>query len=68
MHTHSGIVEVDTSGTKPGRGAYLCTKRACWEAALKKNRVDYSLRTRLSDDNRRALSAYSESSLEESRT
>ncbi len=68
MRTSNGIVEVDVSGDKPGRGAYLCTKRACWEAALKKNRVDYSLRTRLSDDNRRALSAYSESSLEESRT
>ena len=68
MRTHSGIVEVDVSGNRPGRGAYLCAKRACWEAALKRNRVDYNLRTRLSDDNRRALSAYSESSLEESRT
>ncbi len=68
VRTHNGTVEVDLYGRKPGRGAYLCAKRECWETALKKNRVDYNLRTRLSDDNRRVLSAYCESSLEERRT
>jgi len=68
VRTDSGTVEVDTSGRKPGRGAYLCPKRECWKVALKKNRVEYNLRTRLSDENRRVLSAYSESSLEDSRS
>lgn len=54
----SGIVEVDAFGKKPGRGAYVCLDKTCWEAALKKNRLDYALRTRLCDDNRQALRSY----------
>jgi len=42
-------VEVDISGKKPGRGAYLCPNKACWEMALKKNRLEHALRTKLSD-------------------
>ncbi len=29
-----GHVSLDTTGRAPGRGAYLCTQRACWERAL----------------------------------
>ncbi|MFU8796925.1 MAG: RNase P modulator RnpM [Dehalococcoidia bacterium] len=68
VRTDNGTVEVDLSSKKAGRGAYLCPKRECWQVALKKNRIEYNLRARLSDENRRALSAYSEGSLEESRT
>ena len=54
-------VEVDMSAKKPGRGTYLCPKRDCWEAGLKRNHLEHALRTRLSDDNRRALIEYSKS-------
>jgi len=61
----NGIAEIDVFGKKPGRGAYLCPKKTCWELALRKNRLDYALRTKLHDDNRQTLREYSHN-LEES--
>jgi len=58
VSTEDGIAEIDVLGRKPGRGAYLCTRKACWELALKRNRLDYALRTRLRDDNRQVLREY----------
>lgn len=58
VSTGNGIVEIDAFGKKPGRGAYVCPKRTCWELALRKNRLDYALRTRLNDDNRQILREY----------
>ena len=58
VRVESGVVEVDTSARKSGRGAYLCPKKGCWELALKKNRLDYALRTKLSNDNRQILMEY----------
>ena len=55
VSTENGIVEIDALGKKPGRGAYLCPQKNCWELALRKNRLDYALRTRLRDDNRQTL-------------
>jgi predicted RNA-binding protein YlxR (DUF448 family) len=59
VSTEGGIAEIDVFGKKPGRGAYLCPKKTCWELALKKNRLDYALRTKLRDDNRQILREYS---------
>jgi uncharacterized protein len=53
-----GVAEIDPSGKKPGRGAYLCPRKTCWESALKKNRLDYALRTKLHDDSRQTLREY----------
>jgi predicted RNA-binding protein YlxR (DUF448 family) len=61
----NGIAEIDVFGKKPGRGAYLCPKKTCWELALRKNRLDYALRTKLHDANRQTLREYSHN-LEES--
>ena len=58
VRTGNGTVEIDMTGKKPSRGAYLCPKKDCWELALKKNRLDYALRTKLSADNRRILIEY----------
>jgi predicted RNA-binding protein YlxR (DUF448 family) len=54
----NGVAEIDILGKKPGRSAYLCPRRTCWELALRKNRLDYALRTRLRDDNRQTLREY----------
>ena len=62
----NGVAEVDISRRNPGRGAYLCPKKSCWELALRKNRLDYALRTKLHDDNRQILFEYSHDLLEES--
>lgn len=53
--TPDGSVEVDFSGKKAGRGAYLCPRWECWELGIKKNRFDYALRTKISLENRRKL-------------
>jgi len=66
VSTENGVAEIDVFGKKPGRGAYLCPKKTCWELALRKNRLDYALRTKLYDDNRQTLLEYSHNSLEES--
>lgn len=56
--TEDGIAEIDLFGKKLGRGAYLCPRKTCWELALRKNRLDYALRTRLTDDSRQTLREY----------
>jgi predicted RNA-binding protein YlxR (DUF448 family) len=53
-----GGVEVDPSGRKAGRGAYLCPAAGCWQAGLKQGRLDYVLRTSLSEENREQLIRY----------
>jgi len=58
VSTENGIAEIDVFGNRPGRGAYLCPRKTCWESALRKNRLDYALRTRLRDDNRQTLREY----------
>jgi len=66
VRAENGVAEVDISGKKPGRGTYLCPKKVCWESVLKKNRLEYALRTKLSDDNRQILIEYIHNLLEES--
>ena len=53
-----GGVEVDISGKKVGRGAYLCRSRGCWETGLKAGRLEHALRTTLTQNNREQLIEY----------
>ncbi len=48
-------VEVDTDGKKAGRGAYLCRTQECWEIGFKGGRLEHTLRTTLTQDNREQL-------------
>jgi len=64
--TENGVAEIDVFGKKPGRGAYLCSNKICWELALKKNRLEYALRTKLNEGNRQTLIEYCHNLLEES--
>ena len=66
VRAENGAAKVDISGKKPGRGAYLCPNEVCWELALKKNRLEYALRTKLSNDNRQILNENIHNLLEES--
>ena len=43
-----GEVEIDISGKKSGRGAYLCRSPQCWESGLRQGRLEYVLKTSLS--------------------
>jgi hypothetical protein len=51
-------VEVDTSGKKAGRGAYLCSQLSCWQEALKRNRLEPALKTKLTADDRLRVNEY----------
>ena len=55
MRLADGSVEVDAGGKKVGRGAYLCRAQECWETGLKGGRLEHSLRTTLTPDNREQL-------------
>ncbi|MBV7332798.1 YlxR family protein [Chloroflexi bacterium TSY] len=59
IRTENGV-EVDLTGKKPGRGAYLDPIQACWQKALKTKRIDQALRTQVSVENQRELSEFIE--------
>ena len=58
VRTLDGNIEVDSSGKKAGRGAYLCRAWECWEVGLKGNRLEHALRGHLTQDNREQLINY----------
>jgi predicted RNA-binding protein YlxR (DUF448 family) len=60
VRTPDGRVEVDETGKKSGRGAYLCRTRECWEKALKSRALEYALKTPVSIEDKAALQAYAE--------
>jgi predicted RNA-binding protein YlxR (DUF448 family) len=59
VRTPEGQVEVDPTGKRNGRGAYLCHEPACWDAAIKRRALERALRVDpLTPDNQRDLQAY----------
>ncbi len=58
VRTSTGAVQLDPTGKRPARGAYLCHTPECWEHAIKKGRLENALRTKLSADDREALLRY----------
>ena len=58
VRTADNRVEVDTDGKKAGRGAYLCPAQECWDIGLKGNRLEHTLRTTLTPENREQLMKY----------
>ncbi len=59
VYTVNGTAEVDPSGKKAGRGAYLCHSPDCWEKALKKGRLEQALRKKISAENQARLVEFS---------
>ncbi len=55
VRTPAGEVEVDPTGKKNGRGAYLHSDPACWDSALKRKSLQHALKTDLTDADRAAL-------------
>ena len=58
VRTAAGTVEVDETGKKPGRGAYLCKTRECWDKALKGKILEYALKTAVTAEDKALLQAY----------
>jgi len=50
VRSPDGEVSLDTTGKKPGRGAYLCRSANCLNAARKKKRVERALDVQIGED------------------
>lgn len=61
VRTPEGRIEVDPSGKKAGRGAYLCPSATCWQAALSKGRLSSALKTTIEAEAKRLLLEYAQS-------
>lgn len=55
VSTPDGKTEIDPSGKKSGRGAYVCRSLVCWEKGLSKGRLDRALRKNISLDEQTKL-------------
>ena len=60
VRTPEGRVEVDATGKKNGRGAYLTADRAIWERALKGNILARALKAEINPEDAATLQAYAE--------
>lgn len=45
-----GNISIDATGKKSGRGAYLCSNKACFLKARKSRRIESSLKCQISDE------------------
>lgn len=61
IRSPSGEIEVDETGKKSGRGAYLCPNRACWEIALTKRSLEHALKTEITVEEKGSLWQHSSS-------
>lgn len=66
VRTPEGSVITDPTGKRPGRGAYVHQQADCWEAGLKKGRLERSLKTKLTPDDLRGLRNFAGAAAEES--
>jgi len=55
VYISEGVVEVDASGRKPGRGAYLCQSPECWHKGVNKGKLEHALRGKINAENRARL-------------
>ncbi len=60
VRTPQGRVEIDPTGKKSGRGAYLHANRECWELALKKDLLSRALKVSVPPEDRETLRQYAE--------
>lgn len=45
-----GSVEMDLTGKKSGRGAYICRNKTCLKKAIKSKRIQSNLEVQISDE------------------
>jgi uncharacterized protein len=58
VRTAEGRVEVDPTGKKNGRGAYLCRRRSCWQKAIDGQAIERALRVEVDAETRAMLHQY----------
>ena len=50
VRNDEGEFSLDTTGKKPGRGAYICDSEECLKKAIKSKRLDRIFETKISDE------------------
>ncbi len=50
VRSPEGIISVDKSGKKPGRGAYVCQSRECAAKAISARALEKALGVKISDE------------------
>ncbi|ACA59437.1 RNase P modulator RnpM [Candidatus Desulforudis audaxviator] len=45
VRTPAGTVEIDPTGKRPGRGAYVCGRESCVDQAVETRRLEKALKT-----------------------
>lgn len=58
VRTAEGIVSVDETSKRSGRGAYLCRQRVCWDTALAQRQLERALKVTLSPEDKVQLQEY----------
>lgn len=58
VRTAEGGVTADPTGKQAGRGAYVHQDPSCWTLALKKGRLERSLKTKIAASDAAGLQAY----------
>src|SRR5213593_1094715 len=58
VRTPEGRVELDPTGKKNGRGAYVHESRRCWDEALKKDRLGRALKVVVAAEDFERLKAH----------
>jgi predicted RNA-binding protein YlxR (DUF448 family) len=61
VRTPEGRVELDATGKKNGRGAYVHDQRSCWDEALKKDRLGRALKVSVAPADLQALTQHAAS-------
>ncbi len=60
VRTADGTVEVDRTGKRAGRGAYLCPAQVCWRTARTRKSLDQALAVTVSAETWTILDEYAE--------
>ncbi len=50
VRTPEGRVEIDLTGKKSGRGAYICKSKVCLKKAIKAKRIQNSLEVQIDEE------------------
>ncbi|MBN1976294.1 MAG: YlxR family protein [Anaerolineae bacterium] len=60
VRTPEGVVMLDETGKRNGRGAYLCRQRGCLETALQQQQLERVLKTSLTAEVESELREYAQ--------
>jgi hypothetical protein len=68
VHVPGQALALDASGKAPGRGAYLCDQRACWEQAARSDIIGKALNITLTPGDRAIIEAHGQTMPDEELT